>query len=352
MSMLRTTALLLVLAAPPAAGVPSTQPALRRARPQPCGTPHHTWHVAAAPAPAAERASNFWTMVLAVIKNVVGAGIFALPASVAAGVGLLPALVMTAISGFISGWTFFVLGRASAETGSSTYADLWARTVGPESVGVIDKAVVFVAFGTCVQYTATLCSLLGQLLPPGVRPRWAVRVLLASLCMLPLATASELSDVGLSTLVGVAGVVYSMLFCLGRLLMGTYRSASTPPLGRGLLVTRSALSLLPFAGTLNTVFLAHLSVPRYWAELSSGSVADFAAVVRLGFGASVLASAVMMAVGYLTFGDAARGLLLDMCACAPPPTRILAPPHARPPERSPRAVGRTAGTRRPTSARS
>ena len=81
------------------------------------------------------------------VKNVVGAGIFALPAGAASGAGLVPSMALTIIMGLISGWTFFVLGRASAETGSNTYPQLWERTVGSEWVGVINAGLVAMAFG-------------------------------------------------------------------------------------------------------------------------------------------------------------------------------------------------------------
>ena len=58
-----------------------------------------------------------------------------------------------------------------------------------------------------MQYTSTIVSLLGQLLPDAARPSRLVRVLLTSAVMVPLATASELSALNFSTILGLIGGV-------------------------------------------------------------------------------------------------------------------------------------------------
>lgn len=99
------------------------------------------------PAQHSDEAGNFKVLVTSLIKNIVGAGLFALPSGVAAGAGLGPAIVLTVTMGALSGWMFYILGWASAETGSTTYTELWSRTVGPKSVRIIDVAVIVMAFG-------------------------------------------------------------------------------------------------------------------------------------------------------------------------------------------------------------
>ncbi|KAL1512377.1 hypothetical protein AB1Y20_005635 [Prymnesium parvum] len=261
-------------------------------------------------------------LTTSLIKNIIGAGLFALPAGVAAGVGLGLAIVLTLAIGALSAWTFYALGRASSRTRSATYSQLWERTVGPQTVGVIDTAVVLMAFGACVQYTSTIVQLVGQLLPPRGTPSWLARVLLTSACMLPLVTATDLSALNYSTMIGVAGVGYSALFCCYRLLDRSY-GASSPAMSLRLLAPRRGAAVLPFVGSLNTAFMAHLSVPRYWSELESEDESDFASLVLAGFGVSTVACLVFVIVGYLTFGDSCHGLLLDMYAGSDQGARLM-----------------------------
>lgn len=268
--------------------------------------------------PAAEGQSDASQLTVALFKNIVGAGAFALPAGMASGTGLVPAVASTLFFGYVSMWTFFLLGDAARRTRSSSYAELWSRTVGRGTAWVADGCIVAMSFGSCVQFTATIVLLLHELLGRRLPPRLAGRrplVVAATLAMLPLCIARNLRSLAWSSTAGVLGVVYGAAFVVWRLLdrlRDGARAAAAAPMAVGAPL-RLGWSTFALMGALNTVYLAHFNVPRFWCELDTADIDDFRRVCARAFGAAALLYVVVMVGGYLTFGEACRGrFLIDL----------------------------------------
>ena len=189
--------------------------------------------------------SNERMLCVSLLKNLIGAGVFALPAGVS-GTGLGPAVLLTIGVGVLSWWTFYALGRAASETGSATYAELWSRTVGRRA-WLVDGAVVAMAFGGCVQFMATMTTLLP--VGAGELGGWRRKILVTALATLPLCLAPHLKALEASSMVGMLGVLYSCVYVCCRLSDGSY-AASAPTRARELLLPPgiSLLSALPFVG--------------------------------------------------------------------------------------------------------
>lgn len=150
------------------------------------------------------------TAVVNLAKNIVGSGVLALAAGVAAysgaGIAVLPALgIMLALCG-LSCYSFSVIGRVGADAGAATYKETWASVFGTSTsalpaaivtfktlVGAVAYAIIIGdSFGSinrlagCAQFGArnsrraqfsrNSCSdRLLSLCPAGCRPRCATR---------------------------------------------------------------------------------------------------------------------------------------------------------------------------------
>lgn len=60
-----------------------------------------------------------------------------------------------------------------------------------------------------------------------------------------------------------------------------------------------------------TAFLVHMSSPEFYQTLKDGTVGRFGKLSTVGFGLTALISAFMMGVGFLTFGGASKGMILN-----------------------------------------
>ncbi|CAN0301949.1 unnamed protein product, partial [Hapterophycus canaliculatus] len=91
------------------------------------------------------------------IKNVVGAGILAIPGGVTAfsqsKAAVLPTVAMIVALGSMSGYCFSLIGRVCAATGASSYGDAWAKTVGRKTSWLPTSSCTAKTFFACMAYS-------------------------------------------------------------------------------------------------------------------------------------------------------------------------------------------------------
>lgn len=130
---------------------------------------------------------------VSLMKNIVGGGLLALPAGMAAaqGTGFAPAIGVCTLSAILSGYTYWSIGEAVQATGATDFKTLWEKTLGAKSSWIIDSTIICLAFSAVVMYGCFLGDLLSALVPTLSRTSALVSVTVAVL--LPLALQRDLS---------------------------------------------------------------------------------------------------------------------------------------------------------------
>ena len=326
----------------------------------------------ASKAPTAAAEASPASTILSILKSIVGAGIFSLSAGLATGPGLLPSCLMLLLLGSTSAYTFYIVGRAAAETGCTTNKQLWERLVDERTGWIYDVIVGVLCLGGLVQFMGTMANLvqfigpwLAQLTfpaPPDMsasvftraaygalaHSSYEAQLLFLTALAMPLCLARNLHALRHASAVGAIGVLYAAVLLVVRAVDGSYRLGgafeSTPAIA-GTNVIGIQLGGLPsFLGSLTTAFIAHLNIPRFYNELrapaseggvtaispgtaarasapaaSAASAASrtppkvrlFGRVVATSFGLAMLSTAIVMASGYVIFGDACTGFVLN-----------------------------------------
>ena len=103
--------------------------------------------VAASDAVPPPAGTSVTTASINLAKNIVGSGVLALAAGVAAfsgtRVALIPSVAMLLALGAISGYTFSIIARVGDAVGADTYRDTWAKVFGEKTAFIPDTTVVF-----------------------------------------------------------------------------------------------------------------------------------------------------------------------------------------------------------------
>ena len=317
---------------------PPTQLPLRRGQSR--GAFMTTLEAAAQP-PSGGTSSTAATINL--FKNIVGSGILALAAGVAAfsasPLALLPSIAILFSVGAASGYTYSTIARVGAASGASSYREVWMKVYGEKSTFLTDLTVIFMTLCAGLSYSiiigesfASIASLAGA--PAALCSSNAWIVLLSVFVLLPLSLLRDLSSLAAGSVIGTAGTLYTALFVFLRLFDGTYKAggkyfaalaASAQPAFAAPTAARPLLnpSIFVLVSMLASAFLAHYNAPKFYNELApptdgSSKVAKFNKVVAGGFGAAAVIMGAVMAGGFLTFGSASNGLILNSYATADP----------------------------------
>jgi sodium-coupled neutral amino acid transporter 11 len=159
-------------------------------------------------------------------------------------------------------------------------------------------------------------------------------IVLSAIVLLPLSLMRDLSSLAIGSVIGTAGTLYTALFIWLRKFDGSYAvggkfheliaesarpAFAAPTLARPLINP----SIFVLVSMLATAFLAHYNAPKYYKELAtptdgSSKQVAFNKVCAGAFGAASLLCLAIMAGGFLTFGGASQGLILNSYATADP----------------------------------
>lgn len=273
------------------------------------------------------------------IKGCVGSGVLSLPAGVAAigdvPAALAPASAILFIMGTISAYTFHLLGRLTAVATSesdgsespaiSSIGQLWDHEGGESTSWLISLAVMMTCFGSCLAYSIILGDTFSSLahtagLPGIITTRRFNVAAIGLFGAYPLSCLKSLAALAPISISGVIGVfVTSVVMTVRSLPGGPYSTngiylpslpADLKP-SFGVTGLRSPRSLLVLCSMTATAFLVHMASPEFYQTLQTPTIARFGKLSAIGFGLTALISIFMMAVGFLTFGGASNGMILN-----------------------------------------
>lgn len=272
------------------------------------------------------KSSTMATCVLNLVKVIVGAGVFALPAGVAAfsdepADGLAFALAAMAALCCISAYCFWLIGRACVLTGRDTYSSAFGQIFGEERACVVAVCSIVFCGSVCMMYCVIIgdtCYALAE--ASGLKGPMGRRGVLLSLVglfvLLPISLLRSLSALAPLSALGVLGVAFTAVFCAIRFIQGAYspggRFFSEAPFEPSF--SRAGTQALPafvLISMLATTFISHFSAPRFFRELERPTLPRFAMLTGYGFVGSFAIMSVLMCFGFLTFGGACQGLILS-----------------------------------------
>ena len=236
-----------------------------------------------------------------------------------------PTLLLIATIGSASALGFDCIASVCDATHATSYRQAWASTVSPTSSWIPALACLLVTTCTTVTCSMILKSTLGT-----------ATFLSVTLCvLLPLCLQQSLKKLAPFSVIGTLGMLYTAVVMAIRYMTGAYTSASKfeflndmdlkyRPLG---LVSSAATAaqrgVNPWLGLLNikkgailismlsTSFMAHYNAPKLYWELQQTSPQRFRKVIIGGFGSAILLMSTIALSGFLTFGAASSGMILN-----------------------------------------
>ncbi len=271
--------------------------------------------------------SSLTASIVNLAKNIIGGGMLALPAGLAAGAGTgyLPAYLLLAFSAISSAYTFILVGRSVEATRSRSFKEAWSRTVGPGQAWVVDYAITALAFGICIVYACfvgdTFTSLLkGAGLPALISSREASILGVTLLVLFPLTLLRDLSALQYSSYVGIGAVFYTVVFIALRWYDGSYAKggqlfeaipAELRPRAASFGTWKLSAGTAILFSMFSTSYMAHTNAVKFYNELQGRSVGRFTRVVGVAMGAATVIYLAVMTLGFETFGLASQGLVLN-----------------------------------------
>lgn len=269
------------------------------------------------------------------VKNIVGAGVLSLPSGVAAGTGVVPAVLITIALGLYSGWTFSKLGEMCAHNDALTFRDLGEKTKGRGFAKIMTLTCTIKTFFTCLVFSLVISdSWSAILLTCGVHlSREMVLVGMTLFVLLPLCSMQDLSILSYTSLLGSGGLVYTVVFMTVRMFDGSYlpgghfHDTVAPYLHPNFAdapgwFTVDAWQTLTLVSLLSTAFIAHYNAPKFYEQLANRSPGRFSWISGVSFSIAIVFFLAFMVVGYLTFGTNSQGLILNNYSSSDMPATI------------------------------
>jgi sodium-coupled neutral amino acid transporter 11 len=231
--------------------------------------------------------------------------------------------------GLLSAYTFSIIGKACEKHNSTTFKDVWSKSVGPNSAWAISGAITAKCFFASLAYSIIIGDTFSALartfaLPAFFQVRRNVILLMTALVLFPLNSLKSLAALAPFSLLGLGGTLYTAIVMAVRYFDKSYAAggvfhtalkaspaAALPSFnvkagGGGL--NMKAFVLLSM---LSTAFISHYSAPVFHRELKDNTMPRFNKVTTLAYGASIAVFTFMMSIGFLTFGGSSAGFVLN-----------------------------------------
>ncbi|KAL3928798.1 MAG: hypothetical protein SGBAC_012491 [Bacillariaceae sp.] len=260
------------------------------------------------------------------VKCIIGAGVFSLPAGIAAfgnaAGALLPSCMLILAMGTISAYTFSLTAQVCHKTGATSYAEAWDLTRGKSTSWIVAASSAFDCLAGNLTYSMILAdtfqALFGTL---GIAvSRNMVLGVLTSTILLPLCLIKNLSSLAPFSIVGLLGSAYTGLAIAIRFFGGSYKMPAGKFVGDlavkpafGAIGAKGALSpkALILISMLSTSFIAHFNAPKFFKELKNNTLERFNIVTSASFGISIAFYCLVSSLAFLTFGSNCSSMVLN-----------------------------------------
>ena len=216
----------------------------------------------------------------------------ALPAGVAAfgdaPSALYPATLLIFTIGVLSAYCFSLLGRVCDLTGATTYREAWDLSVGKSTSWIPAACCTFKTGVANVAYSMILADTFKSLFfAAGFNlSRTSTLLGITSTVLLPLCLLKDLASLAPFSLLGIIGMVYTMVAMGFRYFQRVYKvpggkflstlgASSTPKFGKaGALSALNPNSAILIC-MLSTAYLAHYNAPKFFVELKDNTIERF-----------------------------------------------------------------------------
>jgi len=237
---------------------------------------------------------------------------------------VLPAVALVILFGGMSGYCFSLIGRVCSYTGANSYREAWEKTVGEKTSWLPAGACTFKTATAVLSYSMILADTFKMLAASAGYSVTRSNALfgVTGLVLLPLCLLKNLASLAPFSLLGIIGMGYTTLAMALRYFGGAYA------LPAGKFVADVAKEFQPSFGSvgaagvlspnsfilvcmLSTAYMAHFNAPKFFNELKDNTIERYNKVVSTSFGISTALFAAITALGFLTFGKSASGLILN-----------------------------------------
>lgn len=234
---------------------------------------------------------------------------------------IIPAAAIIAVMGFISAYTFQLIARVCRDTNTNSYSDAWDVAVGKRSSFIIAFSCFIDCWFGNLSYSMILADTMVNLLASVgiVATRTQSLLGVTGIVLLPLCLMKNLSSLAPFSLIGICGMLYTTFAMAMRYFGGAYatggkflETALTAPIfgSNGAKAALSAKALI-LTCMLSNAYIAHFNAPKFFNELKNNTMSRFNQVIGWSFGASIALYCIITALGFLTFGAASNGLILN-----------------------------------------
>lgn len=265
-----------------------------------------------APSDTKAQGTAFSTAIV-IMANLVGAGLLSLPFTFKRSgllVGSLAMLIMAALNTF----SMVVIARCCELSGSYSYKDMAQAALGPLGGTVVAAIMALYTLGSCVSFVvllgdflpALICedgcntpaqALFGQRIVMQAMVGWAV--------LYPLSLPRQLSALRYTSSLSAACIVYTSLMIGIRAINGPRAEPSDVHLFSG------PQGLAISAPILAVSLCAHYNSAKFYSELADRTIPRFASIATGAFAVVVVMYQATAVGGYLLFGSATKGDVLE-----------------------------------------
>ena len=275
---------------------------------------------------AEEGKSSMQAATFNLVKAIVGAGVLSLPAGVAAFAdeksAVLPAVALVSFAGFLSAYNFSLIGRLCAFTGATSYANVWERSIGEATAWIPAGACTCKTFLAILAYSMILGETFQSIFQSiGITANRSQSLIgLTITVLLPLCLMKNLSSLAPFSLLGIMGMLITVIFMAVRYFDGSYAlpagkflaDLSAQPLfgskGASAVFSPNAFILICM---LSTAYMAHFNAPKFYNELENNTIERYNALVSKSFAIAITFFSVVTALGFSTFGGNSAGFILS-----------------------------------------